>query len=470
MDLSAINKIHFIGIGGIYVSALALLMRNFDKKVSGCDVQISEILSKLEKEGIDVYKKHDVSHIDDGLDLVVHSAAVPADHIELAEAKKLGVKTMTAYELLGEISREMNAIVVSGTKGKTTTTALLGLILVAANYTPTVVVGGKVKDFFYGNLRIGHSEYLVAEGCEFQAQMLNLHPNITIITNIEEDHLDYYKDLEHIKKTFKKYVAKLPKDGCLTINNDEVNCHALCCCCSSRIITYGIENESDIMAKNIKTQAGKQSFDLYVDGRKVEDITLQIPGKFNVYNALGAAAAAIQLGVEFKIIKQALEKFQGSWRRFEKVGEYKGAPIISDYAHTPTSVKNVIRAAKEFYPDRRVMAVFQPHLHSRTKKLFNEFVEAFKQSGLAIISDIYFVKGRVKDEDKDVSSEQLVEAIRCSPLSGGGRGGKPENKILYGGNLDTTKDLILKNIKKDDVVLLIGAGDIYRLSKELVEV
>lgn len=457
MDLSKIEKIHFIGVGGIYVSALALLMHNFGKEVSGCDAKISpEVLSKLEKEGIDIYNSHDISHIetlDDGPDLVVYSSAVSLNHPEIIKAKELQIKTMTAYELLGEISRDMFAITVSGTKGKTTTTALTGLILAEADMEPTVIVGGNVEKFLYGNLRLGSSNYLVAEACEFNAQMLSLHPNITILTNIEEDHLDFYRDLEHIVEIFKEYVSKLPQDGYLIINNDEVNCQKLGCSSGGRMVTYGIENPSDVMAENIKTEAGKQSFELFIDGRKIDDITLQIPGKFNIYNALGAVAATVHLEVEFKTIKKALEEFRGVKRRFEKVGECKGAVVISDYAHTPTSVKQVIKAAKEFYPGKRVISVFQPHLHSRTKKLFNDFAKSFEDSDLTIISDIYFVEGRVKKEDEDVNSKQLSDAIG--------------NKTLYGGNLEQTKKLILDNIKKDDVVLLIGAGDIYKLGNEL---
>ncbi|MFH1188201.1 MAG: UDP-N-acetylmuramate--L-alanine ligase [bacterium] len=452
MNLSSIKKIHFIGVGGIYVSALALLMHSFGKEVSGCDAKSSEMLSKLEKEGIDIYRSHDISHIetlDDGPELVIYSSAVPLDHPEIKKAKELQIKTMTAYELLGEISKDLFTITVSGTKGKTTTTALTGLILAEADLEPTVIVGGNVKKFLYGNLRIGSSDYLVAEACEFNAQMLSLHPNITILTNIEEDHLDYYKDLDHIIETFKEYVSKLPQDGYLIINGDEINCHKLGCSSGGAIITYGIENPSDVMAKNIRTEPGKQFFELFIDGRKIDDITLQIPGKFNIYNALGAIAAATQMEVEFKTIKKVLEEFRGVERRFEKVGECKGATIISDYAHTPTSVKQVIKAAKEFYPGKRIVAVFQPHLHSRTKKLFNDFVKAFESSDLTIISDIYFVEGRVKEEDEDVNSAQLVDAI------GGG--------TLYGGDLEKTKEMILENIKKDDVVLLIGAGDIYNL-------
>ncbi|MFH1564776.1 MAG: UDP-N-acetylmuramate--L-alanine ligase [bacterium] len=456
MDLSKVEKIHFIGVGGIYVSALALLMRSFGKEVSGCDAKYSEMLSKLEKEKIDIYRSHDISHIeslDDGPDLVVYSSAVSLNHLELLKAKELQIKTMTAYELLGEVSKDLFTITVSGTKGKTTTTALIGLILAEANLEPTVIVGGNVKNFLHGNLRVGSSNYLVAEACEFNAQMLSLHPNITILTNIEEDHLDYYRDLDHIIETFKEYVSKLPQDGYLVINGDEINCHKLGCSSGGAIITYGIENPSDVMAKNIKTEAGKQSFELFIDGRKIDDITLQIPGRFNIYNALGAIAAAVQMEVNFKTIKKTLEEFKGVERRFEKVGERKGVIIISDYAHTPTSVKQVIKAAKQFYPGKRIVAVFQPHLHSRTKKLFNDFVKAFESSDLTIISDIYFVEGRVKKEDEDVTSEQLVDAI----------GGE----TLYGGDLKKTKELILENIKKNDVAMLIGAGDIYKLGGEL---
>jgi UDP-N-acetylmuramate--alanine ligase len=457
MNLENIHKIHFIGIGGIYTSALAMLLVRYGKDVSGCDVYEPDEAVKLLKMGIEIEIGHNASHITGSTDLVVFTSAIDENNPEYKIAKQMNIKMMSVYQLLGELSKDMVAITVSGTKGKTSTTAMTGLILKEAQMDPTVVVGGKVKDFEYGNLQVGNSEYIVMEGCEFKAQMLELHPNITVITNIEADHLDYYKDIDHIIETFKKYTAKIPKDGFLIINGDELNCHKLGCCGGS-LVTYGIDNESDIMAKNIIVKDNKQTFDLYVDGRMVAEIALNVPGKYNIYNALGAISVAVQLEVKFETIKIALEKFQGSWRRFEKLGEVNGATIISDYAHTPTSVKNVIKATKEFYPGKRIIAVFQPHLHSRTKKLFNEFAESFTEADLAIISDIYFVAGRVDPKDQDVTSEQL--AVEAGKLS--------EGKVFYGGNLENTKKMILEKIEKDDIVLIIGAGDVYKIGEEMV--
>jgi UDP-N-acetylmuramate--alanine ligase len=450
--------VHLIGVGGIGVSAVARLMLDMGKSVSGSDANKSEITKELQGLGLIFHLGHSEGNLPDDTDLVVYSPAIQEDNPEREKAKRLGIKELSYPEMLGQIGRGKKVIAISGTNGKTTTTALIGLILEAAKLDPLVIVGSKVKSFKEGNLRFGQGEYFVVEACEYRANMLNINPDVLVLTNIEEDHLDYYRDLNHITETFQKFVDQLPAKGFLILNNDdEVSREKIKP--KGKVATYGIKNKSAIMAHGIKVESEKQYFDLLCDGEKIDEtFSLQVPGIFNIYNALAATACALELGIDPEIIRETLANFTGTWRRFEKVGERDGAIIFSDYAHHPTAVAGTIRAAKEFYPDRRVVAVFEPHQHNRTKKLFKEFTRSFDLASLVILSEIYEVAGREAKEDQDVSSEDLVREI-----------GKRGVTAIYGKNLEETKKLILENIKKGDVVLIMGAGDIYKIADEIAK-
>lgn len=469
-----VKKIHFIGIGGIGVSAITKLVLKQGKFISGSDVAMSEIIKELEKMGAEISIGHRKKNLNPKTDLVIYTPAVKNNNPERQKAKELKIPELSYPQILGELSKNKQTIAVSGTNGKTTSTALLGLILEAANFDPTVIVGSRVKTFAEGNLRIGKSNHFVVEACEWQANMLNLNPKTIVLTNIEEDHLDYYRDLDHIIETFQKYVDRLSSDGLLILNADDPISQKLkkpnC-----RIITYGIKSKADLIAKNIRIKNECQIMD-FVWQNKSFSISLQkIPGRFNIYNALGASACALALGTNPKMIQKALANFQGVWRRFERIALWptmfipnntkdpippikKYQPIIiSDYAHHPTAVQETIQGAREFYPDRRIVAVFQPHHYNRTKKLFNDFVKSFDQADLIILNEIFDVTGRESKEDYDISSKDLCKAIkkRC-----------PEKKIFYGKNLIKTKNLISKNLFSNDLILLMGAGDIYKISSK----
>ncbi|MDA2936047.1 UDP-N-acetylmuramate--L-alanine ligase [Patescibacteria group bacterium AH-259-L05] len=464
----ASNYIHFIGIGGIGVSAVAKLLQSQGKEISGSDLYESEITNELEQLSIPVFFKHRKGNIRDDTDIVIYSPAVPENNPERVRTKELGIDQFSYPEFLGEISREKNTIAISGTNGKSTTTALCGLILEKAGLDPTVIVGSKVLlgnsgSQWKGNLRVGKSKHFVVEACEHQANMLHLDPHIIILTNLEKDHLDYYKNLNHIIDSFQEFIQKLPKDGLLVLNADDKNLQKLKP--KSTVITYGIENDADVQAKNIIIKPGKQQFDLVTRSDLVTQVeparvVLKVPGIFNIYNVLAAIAVSFHLGSDIKSIKKAVEEFSGTWRRFEKVGEYKGAIIISDYAHHPTAVYGTIQAAKEFYPDRRIVAVFQPHHHNRTKNLFNEFVSSFDNADLVIISKIYDVAGREEGNDQDVSSYDLVTAIKEK---------YPDKSVIYAKNLKQTQELIKDIIQSNDLVLIMGAGDIDSVARELVQ-
>lgn len=451
------KKVHLIGIGGIGVSAIAKLMLSLGKEVSGSDLVSSEITSDLSKRGVGFFLGHSEKNLDSKTDLVIYSSAVPKNNHERKKAKKLKIRQLSYPEVLGEISKEKNTIAVSGTNGKSTTTAILGLILEKAGINPLIIVGSKVSNW-NGNFRDGQGKYFVVEACEWQANMLNLHPKIIVLTNIEKDHLDYYKNLNHLLTTFQEYIEKLSKDDFLILNSDDPNLKKLKPKC--KVLTYGVKNQADVMAKNIVFGPGWQKFDLFWKS-KVYGLKLKIPGLFNIYNSLAALSCALALGIQPEIIKEVLENFSGIWRRFEvknlKIKNYK-LKIVSDYAHHPTSVRGTIQAAKEFYPGRRILVVFQPHHRNRTKKLFKDFVKSFDKANLVILSEIYDVAGRETEEDKDISSKDLVKAIS--------KRGKVK-KIFYAENLEETKKLILESVKANDVVLIMGAGDIYKIKNKI---
>lgn len=456
-----IKKIHFVGIGGMGVSAIAKMMLDLKKIVSGSDLVASEITQDLEKRGAKIFLGHRKDNLNDGVDLVIYSPAVSKKNPERVKARALKIPVFSYPEFLGQLSKDKFTLAISGTHGKTTTTALTGLILEKAGFEPTVIVGSKVKNFPEGNFRFGRSRYLVVEACEWRAHMLNLSPQVIILTNLEKDHLDYYRNFKHIIKTFQKYIKQLSVNGFLVLNQDDLACRQLVKT-NSRVVSYGIKNQAEIMAKNIVVKKGYQEFDLIHRSKFLIHIFLHIPGLFNIYNALAAATAAIKLGVDSEIIKEVLENYTGTWRRFEvkdwkiKKGQLK---IISDYAHHPTAVKGTIKAAKEFYPNRRIFVVFQPHHRHRTKKLFHDFVQSFDEADLVIISEIYGVPGRESKEDENISARDLVEAIlnrqkTITPFRA---------NVFYAANLEETKKMILANLKENDIILIMGAGDIYTI-------
>lgn len=458
MDFNNLKKIHFVGIGGIGTSAIAKMFLKQGKTITGSDLSNSEIIEELKKRGMKIKLGHNQKNLSDDCELLIYSPAVPLNNPERQKAKKLKIRQLSYPQILGEISKTKWTIAISGTNGKSTTTALIGLIMKAAGFDPTVIVGSKVQTFDE-NFEGGKGQYFVVEGCEWKANMLNLSPRLIVLTNIEEEHLDYYKNLDNIIKTFRQFVAKLPVNGILVINNDDKNSKKIKPkIYPSQLITYGIQNRAQVMAKDIKVKEGKQIFTLYNQNKNSGQIILKVPGLFNIYNALAAITVALSLGVKMEIIKKTLADFKGIWRRFEIIGKTKGALIISDYAHHPTAIRETIKAAKDFYPQRRIMAVFQPHHHHRTKVLFDDFVSSLDKADLIILAEIYAVAGREKNKEHKISSKDLVESIKKRDLIF-----RKQRTVFYAPNLQKTKELIEKYVCPNDLVLLMGAGDIYTI-------
>ncbi len=455
MDFGNIKKIYISGIGGIGVSALARYFFHKQIEVVGSDKVRSEITDQLESLGIKIYYEQKAENVTYACDLFVYSAAVPADNPERQKAKELSIPQKSYFEIIGELSRDYNTVAVSGTNGKSTTTAMIADVLLDAQKDPTVIVGSQYEKL-ESNFHFGQSNLFVVEACEYRAHMLLLKPKCIVLTNIEEDHLDFYRDINHIVQTFQQYVNSLKSpDDFLIINNDDINTRNLTLP-KCHLVRYGLIPGADVVAGRVRKEPGKQIFEVVYYGRSLGEFELQVPGNFNIYNALAAISYALSLDIPVGVIREFLKNYRGIWRRFQIIRNDK-ITVVSDYAHHPTAIANTIEAAREFFPGRRLLAVFQPHQRNRTQKLFEEFKESFSKVDLVVLSEIYDVAGR-EAENINISSKDLALAIIEDD---------PVKEIHYEPNLTQTIEKINSLIKEDDVVLVMGAGDIYKIVNQI---
>ncbi|MBI2046444.1 MAG: UDP-N-acetylmuramate--L-alanine ligase [Parcubacteria group bacterium] len=453
-----IKTIHCIGIGGIGVSALARFFLSRGARVSGSDGRDGAWRKPLEDEGARIFIGHDSKNIPADCDLVIYSSAVPEDNPERREVSRRGIAQKTYAEGLGEAMKEYPVrIAVSGTHGKTTTTALIGLIFEEAKKDPMVIVGGKVPSWG-SNFRNGQGDIAVAEACEYERAFDALSPTVAIVNNIEADHLDYYRDISDIENAFGDFVSRLPKNGLLIYNADDERARKIALRSPCKKISFSVDGDAGIIARNRTIENGGQSFEVWKEGVLLGRVTLHVPGTFNISNALAALSCALAYGVSFSEAKKTLEAFLGSWRRFEKVGEIDGKPIISDYAHHPTAVRETIAAAKEFFPGKKILAVFQPHQRDRTLKLFDEFTSAFDGAEGVILSEIYDVAGR-NETEKEISSKELAGALQKR---------NPKQDIVYARDLAETKKMIQEKIGDFDALVIMGAGDIDTIARDVI--
>jgi UDP-N-acetylmuramate--alanine ligase len=371
---------------------------------------------------------------------------------------------MSYFDFVGEFSRDRWTVAVSGTNGKSTTTALLGLMLEAGDLEPTVIVGSKVASFPDKNLRLGRGEHFVIEACEHNANMLKLFPQMIVLTNVEEDHLDFYRDLAHIRDTFQRYLDKLPPDGTVVLNADDHVSFAELKPTTS-FVTYGMDNPADYVARDLKAGGGKQTFSiLRTIGHEesLGEFEIKVPGKFNVMNALAAATAAFELGVSADVVRRVLAEFPGIWRRFERVGLRGDALIISDYGHHPTAIRQTLEGARDFFVGQRIVLCFQPHQRNRTRKLFGEFVASFDGADALVLCEVFDVTGREEAEDAGVSSKQLAEAVRERDETHG-----KTREVSYASSPEDAKTTLEGMVRPGDVVIVMGAGDIYTIAPRL---
>jgi UDP-N-acetylmuramate--alanine ligase len=433
-------KVHFIGIGGIGISALACFYLQKGYKVSGSDLFSSEITDELKEKGVKIFiGPHKEENLPKGVSLVIHSQAINQTNPELIKAKDLKIETKSYPQALGELTKNYFTIAVSGTHGKSTTTAMISLIMIKAGFDPTVIVGTKLKEFDNSNYRAGNSQYLVIEADEHFASFLNYWPKIIVLTNIEKEHLDYYKNLKNILRTYKEYISHLQEDGVLILNSDD-------------------KNSLKLKVKSAKIKFKIKNYTLKQPEAKPLKKILKIPGEHNVANALAALTVARTLKIPDKTTFKALSEYKGSWRRFEIAETLYPKPLtlISDYAHHPTEIEVTLKAAREKYPKRKIWCVFQPHQYQRTYYLFNEFIKVFRKVpvDMLIITDIFDVAGREDKKIKEkISSKKLVDKIKRKLAIY-----LPSDKII-----NYLKDKIGGN----EVIIFMGAGDIYKLSSKL---
>lgn len=449
------ERVHFIGIGGISMSGLAEILLDEGFAVSGSDAHSSELTERLEMKGADIFIGQKAENITPEIQVVVYTAAIHPDNPEFRAAELMGIPMLTRAQLMGQIMKNYQyAVGIAGTHGKTTTTSMVTEILLAADQDPTVSVGG-ILNSIGGNIRVGGSRLFVAEACEYTNSFLSFFPNMEIILNIEEDHLDFFRDIDEIRRSFRQFAALVPESGTVVISSDIHNWQEIVRGLPCRVITFGKSADAGYQAANIVyDEYARPRFDLLVDGIKTERIQLGVPGEHNVYNALAAAAMCQALNIDMPYIQKGLAGFTGTNRRFEKKGEFNGVTVIDDYAHHPHEISATLSAAAN-YPHRKLWCVFQPHTYTRTKAFLDQFAEALSAADEVILADIYPAR---ETDTLGVSSGDIARRIEALGV-----------KAHYLGGFEEIEKFILKNCINGDLLITMGAGDIVKVGENLLK-
>ena len=456
-DLKQISKnahIHFIGIGGISMSGLAMIALQNGYKVTGSDRSRSHITDKLSDMGAKIYEGHDEKNID-GADLCVHTAAVKMDNPEMAAAARKNIRLIDRAEFLGAIMKNYNhAVGVSGTHGKTTTTSMLAHALINADLDPTISVGGEL-DIIGGNIRTGGSEYFVTEAWVYKNSFLKFYPTIALITNIEEDHLDFFTGgITQIRESFRQFAELTRNKGSVVVLGSDENIRIALEGSDLDITTYGMTDEYDYYPKNIVYRAGYPSFDVYKNGEMICHLNLNVPGDHNILNSLATIAVCELMGADIEKSAKGIEAFKGTHRRFERKGEVNGAIVLDDYAHHPTEIKATLKAAKEF-PHNKIMCIFQPHTYSRTRTLWNEFVAAFGDADELILTHIYAAREKY---DGVTDPQKLAKEIQETGVN-----------AKYIDDFDDIAKYVKENAQEGDIVFTMGAGDVTEIGGKIID-
>jgi UDP-N-acetylmuramate--alanine ligase len=452
----SLRHVHFVGIGGAGMSAIAEVLRKYDVELSGCDLQPSETTRHLGSLGIPVHYGHDAGHLE-GVDLVVRSSAVADSNPEIAAARERGTTVIRRASMLAELVRLNYGIAIAGTHGKTTTTSLVGTLLTAAGKDPTVIVGGRLRLSGTG-ARLGESDYLVVEADEFDRSFLRLMPVVAVVTSIDNDHLDTYRDLAEIQEAFVSFADRVPFFGRAIVCQDDANIREILKRLSEvRVATYGLSPQSDLMATEVDAgPAGTRFAVRRRSGETLGAIEIPMPGLHNVRNALAAVLVGSELGVDFGVMAEALRTFRGVHRRFERLGTWRGAAVVDDYAHHPTEVRATLAAARQAFPGARLFAVFQPHLYSRTRDLHRQFGQALQEADVALVTEVYASR---EAPIEGVSGELVVEAAQ--ELG--------HRQVRFCPDWRDAAGLLAAEVRAGDAVITLGAGDIYRLGQRLAE-
>jgi UDP-N-acetylmuramate--alanine ligase len=452
---SSIKKLHFIGIGGIGMSGIAEILLDQGFKVSGSDRSLSEVTERLQSLGAITFEGHRASNIANDVDTVVYSSAVQPDNPEILEAQRRKIPIVRRAEMLAEVMRLKYGIGIAGTHGKTTTTSMTSLVLMEGGLDPTVIVGGKLSGLGGTNARLGRGEFIVVEADEYDRSFLSISPTIAVLTTLETDHLDCYRDLEDIKSAFIQFGNKIPFYGFIVLCLDEPALLDIMPNLSKKkIITYGLNPQADVQAVDIHHKDNTTTFTLLRSNNELGLITLQVPGKHNVQNSLGAIAVGLELGVPFDKIKSGIEKFSGVYRRWEKKGERNGIAVYDDYAHHPTECRATLSGVKAGWR-RRVVCVFQPHLYSRTRDFYEDFGKSFLLSDVLVVTDVYPAR---EEPIQGVSGKLIVNAAQQFG----------HKDVHYVPDKKQVPAFLKTIVKSGDIVITMGAGDIWKSGEEFL--
>jgi UDP-N-acetylmuramate--alanine ligase len=454
MKFANIHHIHFVGIGGIGMSGIAEILLNQGFAVSGSDLTLSEVTQRLASLGAEIFQGHAPANVT-GADVLVYSSAVALENPEVIEAIARKIPVIRRAEMLAEVMRLHHGIAIAGTHGKTTTTSMLGLILLHGGKDPTVIVGGKLHAFGGTNARLGKGEFMVVEADEFDRSFLQLSPTIAILTTLEEEHLDIYANIDDLKEAFIEFASKVPFYGFVTLCLDEAALQEILPSIPRKVITYGLSSQSDVQAVDLVHKANRTAFTVLRNGAELGRIDLGVPGEHNVRNALGSIVVALELGIPFQVIKEALDAFTGAFRRFEVKADVRDVLVVDDYAHHPTEVKETLRGIKSGWR-RRVVCVFQPHTYTRTRDFTRDFGRSFMNADVLIVTDVYPAR---ELPIQGITGDLIADAARAYG----------HKDVRYIENKADIPAALLQLVQSGDIVITMGAGDIYRYGAAFIE-
>ncbi|MCK5148226.1 UDP-N-acetylmuramate--L-alanine ligase [bacterium] len=451
--LGRTRRVHFVGIGGIGMSGIAEVLLNLGFIVSGSDRQLTAITKRLESLGAVVYDGHEGEQVT-GSDVVVISSAVSEDNNEVQAAHQMKIPVIRRAEMLGELMRMKQGVAVAGTHGKTTTSSMVGLVMQAGGLDPTLIIGGKIKAL-RSNAKLGNSDYLVVEADEYDRSFLKLTPTMAAITNIESDHLDCYEDLDDIKNSFVSFANKVPFFGVVCICLDEPALQEILPRLERRIISYGLTPQAEVRAMDIKFKDTQSIFTVISKGEVLGEVKINLPGEHNVKNALAAISIGLELEIPFEKIKRGLRDFTGVHRRFEIKADMHGIMIVDDYAHHPTEIKASLRGARDGY-NRRIIAVFQPHLYSRTRDFYHDFGQSFFDAEILVVTDVYPAR---EEPIPGITGEIIANEARSLG----------HKQVIYIPDKEDLPDFLKSIVHEGDLVITLGAGDIVKYGEILIE-
>ena len=450
MNFLRAREIHFVGIGGIGMSGLAELLKTVGLRVTGSDAKESETTRRLESLGIPVFAGHRVEHVASS-DVVVYSSAVSEDNVEVVAARASGIPVIKRAEMLAEVMRFKRGIAIAGTHGKTTTTSMTGAILLAAGMDPTIIVGGRMRDV--GNARLGRGEWLVAEADEFDRSFLELRPLLAVVTNIDLEHLDTYRDLADLQDAFARYAHSVPFFGAALLGLDDPNVQEIRPLIRRRVVTFGLTPQADVTLRDLVLERSGSRFLAIADRTVLGPVRLSVPGLHNVKNALAAIAVSIELEIPFFLAGRALGEFAGVIRRFEPKGERAGVLVYDDYAHHPTEVSATLAAARQVHPDRRVVALFQPHLYTRTRDFAAAFGAAFLAADVLLVTPVY---GSREAPIAGVTGALVADAATA----------RGHRSARFLASREEILPALEETLQEGDLLITMGAGDVLHFGEE----